>query len=100
MTDTERLLEITERHLNRPKLDGTPWCTYCSQRYPCDVKVALAEVERLRGVVEAALLPARNVCSALEAGHLGVAGLAAWSTVAELAGLAAWSALAELEGKG
>ena len=54
MTDTERLLEITERHLNRPKLDGTPWCTYCSQRYPCDVKVALAEVERLRGVVEAA----------------------------------------------
>ena len=50
----ERLEEITERHLNRPRLDGTPWCTYCSQRFPCDVKVALAEVERLRGVVEAA----------------------------------------------
>ena len=72
MTDTERLLEITERHLNRPKLDGTPWCTYCSQRYPCDVKVALAEVERLRGVVEAAQAldrcPECNV-KALDCGH-------------------------------
>ena len=62
----ERLEEITERHLNRPRLDGTPWCTYCSQRFPCDVKVALAEVERLRSERNAAIGAASKYLAEVE----------------------------------
>ena len=47
---------IRARHQNRPQgsRDWRPWCTYCSQGWPCDVETLFAEVERLRGVVEAA----------------------------------------------
>ena len=62
----ERLEEITERHLNRPRLDGTPWCTYCSQRFPCDVKVALAEAERLRSESSAAVGAAAKYLAEVE----------------------------------
>ena len=45
---------IRARHQNRPQgsRDWRPWCTYCSQGWPCDVETLFAEVERLRGVVE------------------------------------------------
>lgn len=58
MTDAERLGIVSGQHgREMVGLSGykpVPWCQKCGVPWPCDTAVALAEVERLRGAVEAA----------------------------------------------
>ncbi len=62
MTDAERLPGISARHVpsfvgERPEEDQFAFCIGCTgdndraTPWPCDTAVALAEVERLRGVI-------------------------------------------------
>ena len=53
MTDAERLEECQLNHV-RDHGEFFFRCHECHHHWPCDAAVALAEVERLRGVVEAA----------------------------------------------